>query len=55
MKIQILLLAALLAGSAASAQINVRLSVKAVLNPANGLRQSGVSDLTFSNTVASYM
>ena len=52
MKIQILLLAALLAGSAASAQINVRLSVKAVLNPANGLRQSGVSDLTFSNTVA---
>ena len=33
------------------ADITVRISVKAVLNPATGNRQPGVSDLTFSNTV----
>ncbi len=33
------------------ADIVVRISVKAVLNPATGLRQPGVSDLVFSNTV----
>jgi hypothetical protein len=32
--------------------ITIRLSVKAVLNPATGNRQPGVSDLVFSNTVA---
>ena len=31
--------------------INIRLSVRAVLNPATGNRQPGVSDLQFSNTV----
>lgn len=36
----------------APADITIRLSVKAVLNPATGNRQPGVSDLTFSNTVA---
>ena len=33
-------------------EITIRVSVKAVLNPATGLRQPGVSDLTFSNTMA---
>ena len=33
------------------ADITVRVSVKAVLNPATGNRQPGVSDVTFSNTV----
>ena len=43
----------LLAGATlASADINIRLSVKAVLNPSTGFRQSGVTDLVFSNTVA---
>ena len=52
MKMKMLLLAMLLAGFAAQAQIVIRLSVKAVLNPATGFRQSGVSEATFSNTVA---
>src|SRR2546423_1606940 len=37
----------------ARADITVRISVKAVLNPATGNRQPGVSDSTFSNTVVS--
>jgi len=45
-------LSVLLAGATlALADINIRISVKAVLNPATGARQPGVSDLTFSNTV----
>jgi hypothetical protein len=40
-----------LAAVTARADITFRISVKAVLNPATGLRQSGVSDLVFSNTV----
>src|SRR5580765_4210012 len=36
----------------ARADIVIRISVKAVLDPATGLRQPGVSDLIFSNTVA---
>ncbi len=45
-------LSVLLAGATlATADITVRLSVKAVLNPATGNRQPGVSDVTFSNTV----
>src|SRR5437870_3660494 len=36
----------------ARADIVVRLSVKAVLDPATGLRQPGVSEIIFSNTVA---
>jgi hypothetical protein len=35
----------------AQADIAVRISVKAVLNPATGSRQPGVSDVVFSNTV----
>lgn len=42
----------LCAATLARADIVVRLSVKAVLNPTNGLRQDGVSELNFSNTVA---
>lgn len=42
----------LVTGANVGAQIDIRLSVKAVLNPATGNRQPGVSDLTFSNTVA---
>src|SRR3954451_12002016 len=45
-------LAVLFTGIAfASADVTVRISVKAVLNPATGNRQPGVSDVTFSNTV----
>lgn len=51
-KIIILLAALLVSGSFASADITVRISVKAVLNPATGQRQTGVSDLTFAETVA---
>lgn len=48
----ILFLCVLLAGAKSGwSDITVRISVKAVLNPATGLRQPGVSDLTFSNTV----
>ena len=48
--------ALLLAGtSAARADVTIRISVKAVLNPATGNRQPGVSNLTFSNTVAGGM
>jgi hypothetical protein len=36
----------------ARADIVIRISVKAVLDPATGLRQPGVSELIFSNTVA---
>ena len=55
MKRILLCLGALLAGaSLAPADIIVRISVKAVLNPATGGRQSGVSDLVFSNTVVSW-
>jgi hypothetical protein len=36
---------------AAFGDITIRVSVKAVLNPATGARQPGVSDLTFSNTM----
>jgi hypothetical protein len=36
----------------ASGDITIRVSVKAVLNPATGARQPGVSDLVFSNTMA---
>ena len=46
-----LLLLALFAACGASAQINVRLSVKAVLNPATGMRQPGVTEATFTNTI----
>jgi hypothetical protein len=42
----------LTAGLNVGAQINIRVSAKAVLNPATGNRQPGVSDLNFSNTVA---
>ena len=53
MKRILFLLGVLLAGVAlARADITFRISVKAVLNPATGNRQSGVSDVTFSNTVA---
>jgi len=45
-------LVGLLVGASADADITIRLSVKAVLNPATGNRQPGVSDVTFSNTVA---
>ena len=38
--------------ASAHADIVVRLSVKAVLDPANGMRQAEVSELIFSNTVA---
>jgi len=34
------------------ADIVIRISVKVILNPANGLRPPTVSDLVFSNTVA---
>jgi hypothetical protein len=52
MKKTISILSVLLAGVAlVSADITVRISVKAILNPATGNRQSGVTDLTFSNTV----
>ena len=47
------LAAALLAGAGiASADITIRISVKAVLNPATGNRQPGVSDATFATTFA---
>jgi hypothetical protein len=36
----------------ASGDITIRVSVKAVLNPATGARQPGVTDLAFSNTIA---
>jgi hypothetical protein len=51
MKTTLLLLAAVFASWSASAQINVRISVKAVLNPATGMRQPGVTEATFTNTV----
>src|SRR2546425_2617255 len=52
MKKSFVMLAVLLAGVAlASADIIARISVKAILNPATGNRQPGVSDVTFSNTV----
>jgi hypothetical protein len=38
-------------GPPADADINVRISVKAVINPATGMRQPGVSEATFANTV----
>ena len=41
----------LLTGPQACAEINVRISVKAVINPATGMRQPGVSEATFTNTV----
>lgn len=41
-----------LSAAAASADITVRISVKAVLNPATGNRQSGVTEATFANTVS---
>jgi hypothetical protein len=45
-------LSVLLTGAAlVSADITIRVSVKAVLNPATGARQPGVSDATFANTV----
>jgi hypothetical protein len=50
-KIFSLLAVVLAGGSLASADITFRISVKAVLNPATGLRQPGVSDVVFSNTV----
>ena len=47
------LLAAFLLGTgAASADITIRLDVKAVLNPATGARQPGVNDAAFANCVA---
>src|SRR2546423_8942232 len=52
MKTTIPILSLLVASVAlAAADITVRISVKAVLNPATGNRQSGVSDIPFSNTV----
>lgn len=52
MKNIVSILSVLFTGAAmASADITVRISVKAILNPATGNRQSGVTDLTFSNTV----
>ena len=50
-KIIILLAALFVSGSFASADITIRISVKAVLNPATGNRQPGVSDAVFANTV----
>lgn len=52
MKMKMLLLVALCSGFATQAQIVIRLSAKAVLNPATGLRQPGVTESAFSNTVA---
>src|SRR5262245_24700549 len=53
LKLKLLLVLSLGLVAEASADITVRLSVKAVLDPATGMRQTNVTEATFSNVVSS--